>query len=137
MAKTVTHVSRLNCYLCMTTEPTASPRALQRWTISTLWCYFSDTMATTSLKLPEDVKERAAAAAKRRGVTPHAFMVDAIRLAAAAAERRAEFVAEAVTARKASTKSGIGYRASDVHAYLSRRIQGQAARKPKAKPWRS
>jgi hypothetical protein len=94
-------------------------------------------MATTSLKLPEDVKERAAAAAKRRGVTTHAFMVDAIRLAASAAERRAGFVAEAVTARKALKKSGVGYRASDVHAYLGRRIHGEAARKPKAKPWRS
>jgi predicted transcriptional regulator len=94
-------------------------------------------MATTSLKLPEDVKERATAAARRRGVTPHAFMVDAIRLAAVAAEQRAEFVTEAVTARKALKKSGIGYRASEVHKYLSRRAHGETARKPKAKPWRS
>jgi uncharacterized protein (DUF1778 family) len=43
-------------------------------------------MSTTSLKLPEDVKQLAAAAAKEQGVTPHAFMVEAIRAAAAHAE---------------------------------------------------
>jgi predicted transcriptional regulator len=94
-------------------------------------------MSTTSLKLPEDVKGRAIAAAKRRGVTPHAFMVEAIRSAASAAERRAEFVSEAVSARKAMKKSGTGYRSADVHAYLRARARGESATKPKAKPWRS
>jgi predicted transcriptional regulator len=94
-------------------------------------------MSTTSLKLPDDVKERAAAAAKRRGVTPHAFMVEAIRSAAAAAERRAEFVSEAVSARDAMMKTGAGYRAADVHAYLRARTRGESAPKPKAKTWRS
>lgn len=46
-------------------------------------------MATTSLKLPDDVKQLAVAAAQRRGMTPHAFMVGAIRRAASAAEIRA------------------------------------------------
>jgi len=39
-------------------------------------------MATTSLKLPDEVKQLAVAAAKHQGITPHAFMVDAIRVAA-------------------------------------------------------
>lgn len=94
-------------------------------------------MSTTSLKLPDDVKDRAIAAAKRRGVTPHAFMVEAIRLAASAAERRAEFVAVAVSARKATKQTGIGYLARDVGSYLRARAHGKAAPKPKAKPWRS
>lgn len=94
-------------------------------------------MSTTSLKLPEDVKNRAAAVAKRRGVTPHAFMVEAIRSAATAAERRAEFVSEAVVARKATKRAGTGYRAADVHAYVRARARGASAQKPKAKPWRS
>lgn len=93
-------------------------------------------MSTTSLKLPDDVKNRAAAAAKRRGVTPHAFMVEAIRSAASAAERRAEFVSEAISARKAMKKTGTGYRAADVHAYLRAKTRGESAPKPKAKPWR-
>jgi predicted transcriptional regulator len=94
-------------------------------------------MSTTSLKLPDDVKDRAVAAAKRRGVTPHAFMVEAIRSAATAAERRAEFVSQAVSARKSMKKSGTGYRATEVHAYLRARARGESAPKPKAKPWRS
>ena len=47
-------------------------------------------MSTTSLKLPDDLKERAAAAAKIQGITPHAFMVEAIRMAATAAENRVQ-----------------------------------------------
>lgn len=93
-------------------------------------------MSTTSLKLPDDVKEQAAAAAKRQGVSPHAFMVEAIRSAAAAAEQRAEFVAGALSARKKMQNSGKGYRAAEVHAYLDRRAHGQSASRPKAKPWR-
>src|SRR3546814_4371007 len=63
-------------------------------------------VSTTSLKLPEDVKQLAAAAAKQQGVTPHAFMVDAIRAAATNAERRAQFVADAVASRTEAVKSG-------------------------------
>ncbi len=53
-------------------------------------------MSTTSLKLPDDLKRLAIAAAKHRGITPHAFMVEAIRTAATAEKLRAEFVAEAL-----------------------------------------
>lgn len=94
-------------------------------------------MATTSLKLPEDVKQRAAAAAKQCGLTPHAFMVEAIRGAADAAERRAEFVADAEAARAEMLRSGKGFVAADVHAYVRARAQGKAPAKPKAKTWRA
>ena len=94
-------------------------------------------MPTTSLKLPEDVKQLAAQAAKHQGVTLHAFMVDAIRATAVAAERRAAFVADAVAARTASLKSGKGYSANDVHAYIEARARGKATAKPKAKSWRN
>jgi hypothetical protein len=93
-------------------------------------------MSTTSLKLPEDVKQLAVAAAKRQGVTPHAFMVDAIRAAAAAAEKRAAFVAEATASRAQTLKSGKGYDAAEVHAYVRARAQGKAASRPKARSWR-
>lgn len=94
-------------------------------------------MSTTSLKLPEEVKQLAVAAAKHQGITPHAFMVDAIRAAATAAERRAEFVANAIASRDESLQSGKGYAAADVHAYLRAKGQGKAAPKPRAKSWRS
>lgn len=92
---------------------------------------------TTSLKLPEDLKERAIAVARQQGVTPHAFMVDAIRLAANSAEKRAEFVSQARSARREAMQTGKGYPAADVHAYLRLRAQGMLAPTPKAKSWRS
>lgn len=94
-------------------------------------------MPTTSLKLPDDIKQRAAAAARRQGVTAHAFMVDAISVATAAAEQRARFVAEAKAARKALLKSGEGFDADEVHAYLRTRVRGAKAKALEPRPWRS
>lgn len=94
-------------------------------------------MPTTSLKLPEDVKQLAAAAAKQKGVTPHAFMVDAIRAAATNAERRAQFVADAVASRNEVVNSGKGYAAEEVHAYLRTRAQAKSSQKPRPKTWRA
>lgn len=93
--------------------------------------------STTSLKLPDEVKERAIAAARNQGVTPHAFMVDAIRLAATAAEKREAFVAQAQAAHSEALGSGKGYVAAEVHAYARARARGKTVAKPKAKSWRS
>jgi uncharacterized protein (DUF1778 family) len=93
-------------------------------------------MATTSLKLPQDVKQLAIAAANQQGVTPHAFMVGAIRTAAEAAEKRAAFVADALASRAESIKSGKGYLAAEVHAYIRARARGKTVSKPKARNWR-
>lgn len=93
-------------------------------------------MSTTSLKLPDELKHRAVAAAARIGVSPHAFMVHAIEQAAAAAERRAGFVAEALAAREHLLETGKGYDAAEVHAWLKARVAGSKVAKPKAKPWR-
>jgi predicted transcriptional regulator len=94
-------------------------------------------MSTTSLKLPDELKQRAAAAAEKLGVSPHAFMVRAIEQAATAAEQRAAFVAEALAAREQMLKTGKGYDAAEVHAWLKARIAGGKAAKPKAASWRS
>ena len=93
-------------------------------------------MSTTSLKLPEDIKQLAATAAKQQGVTPHAFMVDAIRTAAVAAEKRAAFVTDAIAARSGTLKSGKGHSAAEVHAYIRARAEGKAVARPKARSWR-
>lgn len=93
-------------------------------------------MSTTSLKLPEDLRQRAVSAAEKQGMSPHAFMVQAIEHAATAAENRAAFVAQAEAARAAMLKSGKGYDADEVHAYLRARASGKKAAKPKAKSWR-
>lgn len=92
-------------------------------------------MSTTSLKLSEELKQRAVAAAQEQGVSPHAFMVHAIEQAATAAERRTSFVAQAQAAREQMLKSGKGYDAGEVHAYLKARIAGDKPAKPKARSW--
>ena len=93
-------------------------------------------MSTTSLKLSQDLKNRTAAIARAQGLTPHAFMVGAIEQAAIAAENRAGFVADALAARETMLKTGKGYAADEVHAYLRNRIGGKPAKRPKAKSWR-
>lgn len=94
-------------------------------------------MSTTSLKLPEELKQRAVSAAQRQGVSPHAFMLNAIAQAATAAECRASFLADAQAAREHLLQTGKGYAADEVHAYLQARIAGKKPAKPKAKVWRS
>jgi predicted transcriptional regulator len=49
-------------------------------------------MSTTSLKLPDDLKQRAAKAAHDLGGAPHAFMVSAIEQAARSTEQRLQFM---------------------------------------------
>ena len=94
-------------------------------------------MATTSLKLTDELKQRTVALAQKQGVSPHAFMVDAIEHAAAAAEQRLGFVDEALAARAQMLKSGLGFDAQEVHTYLKARVSDKAAPKPKATPWQS
>jgi predicted transcriptional regulator len=94
-------------------------------------------MATTSLKLPDELKQRAAAVAQQQGVSPHAFMLSAIEHAAAAAERRAGFVAQALAARQQMLQSGKGLDADEVHAYMRARISGKKVTKPKAQSWQN
>lgn len=92
-------------------------------------------MPTTSLKLPQELKQLTIAAAKHQGISTHAFMVDAIRFAAENAQKRASFIADAVAARDAAIESGLGYESEDVYAYLRMRSQGKTASRPKASSW--
>ena len=93
-------------------------------------------MATTSLKIPDELKERAIHAAQQQGVSPHAFMLGAIEQTVVAAERRAGFVAEALAAEQEMLNSGQGYAAADVHRYIKARIAGKNPAQPEGKPWR-
>lgn len=92
-------------------------------------------MTTTSLKLSDALKQRAFAAAEQKGVSLHAFMVQAIDQAATSAERRAALVSEAQAAREQMLSTGKGYAAAEVHAYLKARIAGNKPQRPKAKSW--
>lgn len=92
-------------------------------------------MSTTSLKLPQDIKQLAAEAAEQQGISPHAFMVDAIRVAAINAEKYRQFLADATDAMEEMYASGKGYVAEDVHTYLRARAQGLPAKRPEATSW--
>jgi hypothetical protein len=75
-------------------------------------------------------------AAQELGISPHAFMVDAIRQAADAVEQRSQFIAQAQSARAEMLQSGRGYDANDVRTYLRQRIANKHADRPDTKPWR-
>jgi predicted transcriptional regulator len=94
-------------------------------------------MATTSLRLSEELKQRAIAAAEKTGLSPHAFMVQAIERAATAAELRASFISEAQAAREKMLSTGKGFDASEVHSYLKGHVAGNNPVKAKAKSWQS
>ena len=93
-------------------------------------------MTTTSLKISDELKSRVAEAAHAKGVSPHAFMVDAIQQVTNQAEKRERFVADALEARKEALESGEGFAADEVHAYLKSRLKKGSASAPEAKRWR-
>jgi predicted transcriptional regulator len=90
----------------------------------------------TSLKLPGQLKERLDLLAKESGASAHAYMLSALQAHAERAELAQQFLQEAIAADNAMQKSGKGYFAQDVHAYLTKRTQGQKATRPRAKAWR-
>jgi len=80
--------------------------------------------ATTTLKLPADLKSRVATVAREHGKTPHAFMIEAIEAQAALAERRAKFVASALAAEQEVAEYGLVYYGDEVVAYLRDKFAG-------------
>ncbi|MGQ0510646.1 MAG: CopG family ribbon-helix-helix protein [Betaproteobacteria bacterium] len=90
---------------------------------------------STSIKLPEDLKQRIARVVKGTEQSAHAFMVEAIRAETERAERRRRFHADALAAGASFHRTGLGYALSDVAAHYRARLQGRKLRKPKPKLW--
>ena len=90
-------------------------------------------MSTTTIRLPETLKARIAAAAKRAGTTSHSFILEAIAEKADQEERRTEFnqVAEERYARIVATGKTIPW--SEMRSYLEDRTAGGKARRPTAR----
>ena len=82
-------------------------------------------VSTTSLKLPDEIKLQAANAAKDLGITPHAFMVEAIKQASINAELRRSFIEDANTAHKEVLKDGKVHDVDKVFKHLKARIAGK------------
>ena len=86
--------------------------------------------ATTSLKLPPELKARIASAAEISGRTPHAFMLEALAAQVELFERRQAFVASALTAEQEVAEYGLVYDADEVFSYLKDKLAGKCPASP-------
>ena len=93
-------------------------------------------MSATSLKLPEDLKRRIERLARAANKTPHAFMVEALAREAARSELRARFAEEAARSEEETLASGKAFELAATFDYLTARVSGAKARRPKARSWR-
>ena len=82
-------------------------------------------MATTSLKLSDELKERVAKVAEQTGKTAHAFMVEAIAEQTHRVEEDRAFLAWAEASLAHYKETGISYAAEDVHAYIYAKLKGE------------
>lgn len=90
-------------------------------------------MSTTTIRLPEDLKARVAAAAERAGTTSHSFILEAIAEKADQEERRGDFneVAEKRYAKIIASGKTIPWH--EMRTYLEDRLAGKAATRPTAR----
>ena len=90
-------------------------------------------MSTTTIRLPEELKARVAAAAKRAGTTTHSFILEAIAKKTAQDELRADFdtVAEDRYARIVATGKTIPW--MELRVYLEDRLVGKKVKRPVAR----
>ncbi len=86
---------------------------------------------TTSLKLPEDLKEKVGALAHGVAQTPHAYMVEAIAERVARDEKRQEFFRAARQSAAEFKRTGVAYAHKDVMRYFLNKAAGKKAAKPK------
>jgi len=82
-------------------------------------------VSTTSLKLPDEIKLQAITAAKDLGITPHAFMVEAIKQASINAELRRSYIEDSNNARNEVLKDGKVFESEKVSRHLKARIAGK------------
>ena len=87
--------------------------------------------STTTLKLPEKLKARIAAAAQATGKSPHAFMIEALEAQARLAEMRQSFINDAIASAAEVDAGGALYAMEEVQAYILARTAGKAAKRPK------
>jgi len=90
-------------------------------------------LSTTTIRLPEDLKARVAAAAERAGTTSHSFILDAIAEKADQVERREDFNDLAEKRYSQIVASGKTIPWKEMRSYLERRLTGKPARRPLAR----
>jgi predicted transcriptional regulator len=85
--------------------------------------------STTSLKLPDELKEKISTLAQGVAQTPHAYMVEAIAQKVARDEKRQSFLEDAVKSRHEVERTGVVYRAEDVHREFLARAAGKRVKR--------
>lgn len=90
-------------------------------------------MSTTTIRLPEALKARVAAAAKRSGTTTHSFILAAIAEKTEQEDLRAAFDADAEVryANIAATGKTIPW--PEMRGYLEDRLAGKEVKRPAAR----
>jgi uncharacterized protein (DUF1778 family) len=90
-------------------------------------------MSTTTIRIPEHLKARLAAAAEKAGTTAHSFILEAIAEKAEQAERRADFHAVADKRYARLVASGKTIPWEKMRSYLESRIAKKPITRPSAK----
>jgi predicted transcriptional regulator len=88
-------------------------------------------MSTTTIRLPQDLKERVARAARRAGSTAHSFILEAIAEKAEQEERQGEFQDTAEQRYAGILASGKTAPWGEMRRYLERRLTGKKTSRPK------
>ncbi len=91
--------------------------------------------ATTTLKLTETLKKRIAPLAVSAGKTPHAWMIEAIEMQAALAEKRKAFIGDALAAYKDVERNEKVYALEDARKYMRALAGGKKAKRPAPVKW--
>lgn len=86
--------------------------------------------ATTTLKLPDDLKARIARVAESTGKSSHAFMLEVLQAQADLAERRRAFLESARMAELEVAQYGLVYDADEVFAYMRDLLEGRDVAQP-------
>jgi predicted transcriptional regulator len=90
-------------------------------------------MSTTTIRLPDELKNRVARAAKRAGTTSHNFILEAIAEKAEMVEQRNDFIATAETRYANIVESGKTIPWKDMQRHLADRMAGKKSPRPNAK----
>jgi len=88
---------------------------------------------TTTVRLPAELKERVARAAKRAGTSAHALILDAIAERVDEEEQRNDFRDTAERRYAEIVASGRAIPWSEMRTYLEQRLAGEQAARPAAR----
>lgn len=90
-------------------------------------------MSTTTIRLPDELKARIAAAAKHAGTTAHGFILEAIAEKTERTERRVSFDAVAEDRYAGIVATGETIPWQEMRGYLEARVSGKATKRPVAR----